>query len=215
MAKLTKKKIAQYHPSDMTKKQMEPILREARKLYNAQKEVFLRNPNTYSYALEVMEDYYNERSGQRPISRLRKQDVEGELIRLQKFFAAKTSTVQGARNVSIEADRRIFGVNEKTGRPLYRMTKDQATDFWAAYHEYISLEGEAHKQVVTSDLIQQALGQLVRGHFKSNADDATYFNSSDFKRLRDLVDKMYDQQQNSRGELDLEHSILAGEGPDI
>ena len=121
MAKITKKKFLNMTPSQigkMTGPQLRTLLRGVRQLFNAQEKTFSRQKNLYSFALDNMQDYYQE-NGKANVNSMRVNKMRNELFRLQEFFESKSSTVPGTRKINIEQDRRIFGTNE-SGKPLQR-----------------------------------------------------------------------------------------------
>lgn len=193
MAKLTKKRFLSLSASEIGKLK-EPALREllrgARNLYNAQEEKFERvSHNTYSFALDKMQDYY-ENNPEQALSRMSMSKMRNELFRLQEFFDSETSTIPGARRVAAEANRRIFGVNARTGGPAYKMTMQESIDFWAAYHEFINMEKESYVRNMGSNTIQQYLGQMI---IQKRKGDGSSFSMTDFQALKTRLE----EQKNS------------------
>lgn len=197
------------------KNQLRPILKQARELYEKQRSVFESHPNTYSYAFEKMEEFYSERGGQKSLSKMKKTELQTELYRLQDFFSAKSSTITGARKISRDVNARVFGVNESTGRPNYSMTLSQSREFWAIYNEFKNLEGESFIRNMSSNTVMQELGQMIRGHFKSNRGESTYFNASDFSRLKERLEERRKQEEWAKDDLDAERKILSGKWADL
>ena len=197
------------------KDQLRPTVKQARALYEKQRSVFESHPNTYSYALEKMEEFYSDRGGQKALSKMKKTELQAELYRLQDFFSAKSSTLTGAKKISRDANARIFGVNESTGRPNRSMTLSQSREFWAIFNEFKNLEGESYVRNMGSNTVLQELGQMIIGHFKSNRGDNTYFHASDFKRLKDRVEERKKQEEWSKDDLDAERKLLSGKWADL
>lgn len=197
------------------KDQLRPLVKEARELYKKQRSVFESHPNTYSYALEKMEEFYSDRGGAKTVAKMNKKELQTELYRLQDFFSAKSSTLTGARKISRDANARIFGVNESTGRPNRSMTLAQSKEFWAIYNEFKNLEGESYVRNMGSNTVLQELGQMIIGHFRSNRGDSTYFYASDFKRLKDRLEERKKQEEWAKDDLDAERKILSGKWADL
>ncbi len=213
--KLTKKNFVNIDPSSIGKlkaPQLREILRGARQLYNAQSSTFKKYSDTvWSPALDKMNDYYDEK-GKRNVSRMKMSDMRNEVFRLQEFFESDTSTVPGARKVMADQDRRIFGTDSK-GRPVERMTLQQRTDFWAAYNEFISLESESYVRDMTSNAIQQYLGQIVLDAVK-NTDDHFEFDMGTFHELRIRLAERQQQEEWERARYDFSSDLLSGKRSD-
>lgn len=176
MSKMTKKKFLKLSPAEigkLDKNKLKDVLRGARQLFNAQEKVFEKyKDKVWSGALAKMQDFYDENT-QKPVSKMNMSQMRSEVFRLQDFFESKTSTVPGARKVMKEQDERIFGVNEKTGRPNRRMTLEERNKFWAAYNTFVSLHSEDYIRRMGSNTIQQYLGDIVmssRGNLEIGAD---------------------------------------------
>ena len=166
MARFNKKKFSNLEASDIGKMkapELRELLRGARANFRSQQETFKKyESSVWSPALEKMEAYY-EGSTQRPISKMTRNQMLGEVMHLQEFYKAKTSTVPGARKVMIEQDARIFGINEKTGKPAKRMSVEERTRMWRNYKKFIA----THPNIVNlleggSDRVQQYFGQWVK-----------------------------------------------------
>lgn len=182
MAKLTKKRLVNLSPSDigkMKRPELREILRGARNLFNAQESVFKKyEGKVWSGALEKMQDFYDE--GKRAVSRMTVNQMRNELFRLQDFFESRSSTLPGARSIMKEQDERIFGINEKTGKPKSRLTMDERTKFWAAYNEFKLINKESYVRNMGSNTIQQYLAEKVvesRGKGKKFEPSASFFES--------------------------------------
>lgn len=214
MARLTKTKFKQMKTLDIYKmklKEIRPILKEARAMYEKQSKTFEKyEGKTYSHAYKLMEDYYKEHDVA-SVSRVKIQEAKAELVRLQEFFRSKGSTLAGARKISIEADRRIFGVDEKN-RPLHRMTVDQSKDFWKAYNEFKNINSESYVRNMGSDRIQQILAQMALPSLKNGKD---FFSSEFFSDLKSRVEerKQYEDWQDEQ--FVSEDSIFSGKRYDF
>lgn len=166
MPRFNKKKFSNLEASDIGKMkapELRELLRGARMNFRSQQETFKKyESSVWSPALEKMEAYY-EGTTQRPISKMTRNQMLGEVMHLQEFYKARTSTVPGARKVMIEQDQRIFGINEKTGKPAKRMSVEERTRMWRNYTKFIA----THPNIVNlleggSDRVQQYFGQWVK-----------------------------------------------------
>ncbi len=108
-----------------------------------------KNQNVFSYALDKMDDWINNNTyakggagklkmpkptGDRRRDNARKQTIA---FRIQEFFNADTSSVEGARRVARDQDARLFGVNAR-GNPIRRMTFEERKKFWDVYDEFLN-----------------------------------------------------------------------------
>ena len=170
------------------------LLRKARAAYEKQEKTFSRYKNTvWSPAVEKMQNYYED-TGKNAISKMRLSKVQNELFRLQDFFGSDTSTVTGARRVMLEQDRRIFGVNEKTGKPIRRMSLDQRTEFWSAYNEFINMEKESYVRNMGSNTIQTYLAQIILDKSKKG-DVHSGFDYTDFEELKRRITRDREREE--------------------
>ena len=163
MAKITKKSLLNFKPSDISKMknpELRSILRGARQLYAQQEKVLNRySQQVYSHSHELMKDYYKE-NGVRNISRMRQSELRGEVFRLQEFFDSQSATVPGARTIALEQDLRIFGGDKQRRKPNRRMTVNERKNFWDAYDEYKNMHSETYVRNMGSNNIQQMLSQI-------------------------------------------------------
>ena len=168
MPRITYQKIAEMSPEEigkMNKKEMAATLTEFRKKFDTRaSQLQKQGKYFYSPAMEKISGYYEE-NPRMDVSKMSRNKAMSEIFRIQEFFQAKTSSVAGARKVMNEQDARIFGVSEKTGKPLKRLTVDQRTKFWELYNEFISQRKTA-TAAFTSGKIQQALGEMMLGQGK-------------------------------------------------
>lgn len=142
----------------MKKAEIKRILKEARKKYEVRRRQLNKEASkVWSPALEKMEAYYDE--GTPALSKISRNRALNEVMQIQTFLNAETSTVSGARKVMREQDIRIFG-ETSSGRPKHRMTVSQRTNFWSAYQEFLS-QNKTSATVFGSNAIQQYLGELV------------------------------------------------------
>lgn len=215
-AALTKKILLSYNSgiiSAMSDEELNDTLRQARELYNKQKEVFYKNPTVYSHILHNTEEFYETRGGVKDVSSLKRRQKINELHKLQDFFNAKGSTVPGARKIAIDADRRIYGVDKK-GNPLFRMSYEQSVQFWSAYNEFKNLKKESYIRNMGSNTIQSALGEMAKGFFTSGP-DKMYFDMEDFQTLQKLVESRKNSEEWENAMYEWERKVLAGKGPDL
>lgn len=89
------------------------------------------------------------------ISSMSMRQLHMEFARYAQFFKSETSTLEGIRKVNRQQDVRIFGVDEKTGRPLQTMTAGQREEYWKLYDEYMNQHPE---HFLASEQIQRILG---------------------------------------------------------
>lgn len=218
MARFNKKKFLAADLNTMSKVDMMPLLREARAAYQRQAATFSRNASVYSHAKALMDEWYGDH-GLKAISRMKKSEIQPELYRLQEFFGSKTSTVTGARKVAIETDRRLFGADE-SGKPLFRMKKDEASNFWANYHAFEELN-EAFVRNATSEFVQQVLGEWMKGTYQSfrklgkEIDPSRIMNTTFMTELKSTIENLKSEKDSSRGFVDEERNILSGGGTSI
>lgn len=218
MPRFNKKKFVEVNLKDMLKKDMSPLLKQAREAYKRQAAVFSRNPEIYSHAYALMEEWYNNR-GKKPISKMNKTDMQPELYRLQEFFSSQSSTLAGTRELQREAEKRIFGV-DAAGRVKFHMKTAEAANFWANYHAFKDLN-ESFVRNATSDVVQTVLGEWLKGTYKSfreagmEIDPSRIMGTSFFDELKSKIEEEVNKNNDSRGFVDEERRILSGGGADI
>lgn len=177
MAKLTKSKFLKLNPSDIGKlkaPELRELLRGARQLFSQQSKVFEKySDKVYSHSYEKMREYYQDHGREKVeikggiefystvperMNKMSMNQMRMEVFRLQNFFEAKTSTVPGARQVTSDVAKRIFGENSR-GRAKGNFSVDEWRGFWDIYDEY---KNQRPEDVITqSTVVQQALGQIV------------------------------------------------------
>lgn len=89
------------------------------------------------------------------ISSMSMRQLHMEFARYAQFFKSETSTLEGIRKVNRQQDVRIFGVDEKTGRPLQTMSSEQREEYWKLYDEYMNQHPEHY---LASEQVQRLLG---------------------------------------------------------
>ena len=208
MAKLTKKRLLNLTPDDIGKMkgaQLRETLRGARQLFNAQASTFGKyQDKVYSHSLRKMNEYYFEYGREKVVrkdgveyystvpqnmSHMTDNKMKMELFRLQEFFESKTSTVPGAKKVTADMARRIFG-QTKSGRPKDNLTVEQWQQFWDLYDEYKAQNpADTFEQ---SNLVQQSLGQMVQDYL--DLGKMPSFGQSSLDEIRKRVE--YRQKEN-------------------
>ena len=223
MAKITKKKFSSLSPSGIGKMkdpELRSLLLGVRNLYQAQSDVFKKySESVFSPALDKMEEYYKNK-GMKDISNMKRAEIQSELFRLQEFFQSRTSTVPESMRVQVEQDRRLFGVQtkdgisytEKTGKPLARMGLEQRKSYWSAYNEFILTKGEAYLSRITSDVIQQYLGEIVLAS-TSSKDDPFEFSREFFKELELNLEKAKEEEWERSMYVHTDDDLYSGKRP--
>lgn len=84
------------------------------------------------------------------------QSLFAYINQMKDFFSWKSSTVKGWQAITLEQDKRLFGV--ENGRPLHRMDEYQRIQFWKAIDEIRgwstnALDYEHSEPLVTADFI--------------------------------------------------------------
>ena len=157
----------------MKSPELRSLLRGARQLWNSQSSTFEKySEKVYSPSYDKMREYYIEHGREKEtvrggmefyqmvpenMSHMSLNQMRQEVFRLQEFFDSKTSTVPGARKVTSDMAKRIFG--EKRGRPAANLSVDEWRQFWSLYDEYKRQKPSDTQE--QSNLVQQALGQMV------------------------------------------------------
>jgi len=122
-----------------------------------------QSPTFYSAAYENLNEWVEEHFGTRSIapSKLKRVDAVAELQAYRKFFASKSSTVSGAREIMKQQDARIFGTDD-SGKPLKRMSRVQRENFWALYDEFLTSDTYAALGYANYPKLQQEIGKIVK-----------------------------------------------------
>lgn len=211
MPRFNKKKFSNLEASDIGKMkapELRELLRGARAAFRSQQETFKKyESSVWSPSLEKMEAYY-EGATQRPISKMTRNQMLGEVMHLQEFYKARTSTVPGARKVMIEQDARIFGVNEKTGKPAKRMSVEERTRMWRNYTKFIA----THPNIVNlleggSDRVQQYFGEWA----KSNKGEMSTLDMEE--AFNDLMSEYMTEDWEWQGYEDADSDVFSGTRP--
>ena len=213
MAKrITKRKFINLTPSDIGKMkspELRELLRGARNLFSQQESTFKRYEKTvWSPSLEKMQNYYEDRGKKAP-SRMNMNQMRNELFHLQDFFTSETSTVPGARQVAIEQDKRIFGVNEK-GKARFRPTVEQRTKLWSLFNEYKSLRPA--DVLENSNIVQQVVGQMIIDSAKNKNIDLDLSSAT----LHEIENRIYDMKSQYNWEMEEDddgESVFSGTRP--
>ena len=215
MAKLSKRKLLNLSPSDigrMKTPELRKILQGARQLFNSQSRTFEKyNEKVYSHSFEKMREYYREHGREKDelkggiefystvpenMSHMTMNQMRGEIFRLQEFFDSKTSTVPGAKKVTSDMAKRIFG-ETKRGKPQSNLSVDEWREFWSIYDEYKKQRpSDVQEQ---SNIVQQALGQMVLQSLGLGTMPA--FGQATLDELKDKVNKRRDWEmvENDEG----------------
>lgn len=158
--RLTYKQIIEMEPSaigKLSQEQAAELLSQFRGKFEMRERKFQRaGKNVYSPALEKMENYYE--GGVQSTDSMTLNKMREELFRIQEFFRSRTGDVKGAREVMREQDARIFGTTSR-GNPRYRMSRQERTEFWAAYEEFMR-SNPTYDNTFMSGKIQQYLGEI-------------------------------------------------------
>ena len=215
MARLTKSKLTGTDLSKLINQknpELREILRGARQLFDKQEKIFKsREDSVYSFAYEKMKDFYED-NGKKAVSRMKRSDMQKEVARLQDFFKSDTSTLPGTYKVMREQDARIFGTDE-SGKPLKRMTLEQRTNFWASYNEFVNMNSEAYIRDMTSNKIQQYLGDMIIDMAKHHDGDFM-FTAGDFNHLKTILQEQKDLERWEMNEYGYgSDDILSGKRP--
>lgn len=122
-----------------------------------------QSPTFYSASYENLNEWIGEHFGTRSIapSKLKRVEAIAELQAYKKFFGSKSSTVAGARDIMLQQDARIYGVDEY-GKPLKRMTRKERDNFWALYDEFLTSDTYAALGYANYPKLQQEIGKIVK-----------------------------------------------------
>lgn len=115
-----------------------------------------------------------------------------EIVRLQNFFNAESSTLAGIRRLNYEQDVRLFGVVPGSTEPRYRMTNDQRKRFWNLFNEY---SGSSAFTQFASSQVQNALVDLMVGP------ESQDFNNASLTERLNMLEQRSKQvyEQSERG----------------
>lgn len=138
---------------DEGRKQLIQYVRTLQAGYKRRIASFLRQ-GEFSHAQYSLEESFTPGSRGK-ISNMSMRQLHMEFARYAQFFKSETSTLEGIRKVNRQQDIRIFGVDEKTGRPLQTMSSEQRQEYWKLYDEYMNQHPE---HFLASEQVQQILG---------------------------------------------------------
>lgn len=122
-----------------------------------------QSPTFYSAAYENFNEWVQGHFGIRSTapSKMKRVEAIAELQAYKKFFGSKSSTVSGAREIMLQQDARIFGVDE-AGKPLKRMTRKERENFWSLYDEFLTSDTYAALGYANYPKLQQEIGKIVK-----------------------------------------------------
>lgn len=138
---------------DEGRKQLIQYVRTLQAGYKRRVASFLRQ-GEFSHAQYSLEESFTP-GARGKISNMSMRQLHMEFARYAQFFKSETSTLEGIRKVNRQQDIRIFGVDEKTGRPLQNMSSEQRQEYWKLYDEYMNQHPE---HFLASEQVQQILG---------------------------------------------------------
>lgn len=138
---------------DEGRKQLIQYVRTLQAGYKRRVASFLRQ-GEFSHAQYSLEESFTP-GARGKISSMSMRQLHMEFARYSQFFKSETSTLEGIRKVNRQQDIRIFGVDEKTGRPLQTMTSEQRQEYWKLYDEYMNQNPE---HFLASEQVQQIIG---------------------------------------------------------
>lgn len=96
-------------------------------------------------------------------SKMSRNQMMFQLVRINSFFNAETSSIAGIRSVNARQDARIFGTDSE-GNPRMTMDDETRKKFWAVYEEAYKDSATMSSIVSTkygSESVQQMIGDIV------------------------------------------------------
>lgn len=138
---------------DDGRKQLIQYVRTLQAGYKRRVASFLRQ-GEFSHAQYSLEESFTP-GARGKISNMSMRQLHMEFARYAQFFKSETSTLEGIRRINRQQDIRIFGVDEKTGRPLQTMSAEQRQEYWKLYDEYMNQHPE---HFPASEQVQQIIG---------------------------------------------------------
>lgn len=180
--------------SQLNESQIKDALKKARYSYQRRTQQFKRQHVT-SYAEIAFEmarggmmrdedgELIKKRIKNKPVDKMSRNQAYHELAQIQHFFQSESATVEGARNINAQQDRRIFGETTFRGKkiPLQRMTNYARERYWAAYEEFQTNEiSRRYIGALQSETVQQALGIITvasKGGYPTAQDEEAGFGS--------------------------------------
>lgn len=190
--KLTLNKLKNLQPQDIpgskNLSQLRSMVTQARELYSKRKISLKKAKLSWSPALEKVEA---AGVGLHEVKKMSAAALQAELIRIQQFFQARTSTAAGAREVMREQDASIFGT-DANGNPLYRMSKAQRDKYWELYEKFATTYSVT-AAAMGSDQLKIFLGDYMKQTKKSSGEIGADI-------LAELNKKYWEQQDENRFE---------------
>lgn len=187
------KKMSPAEIGKLSASQTSDLLRKSREIFKQREKSFAKaGRNIFSYALDKMQSYYEDK-GVQSTEKMSRNEMQAELFRLQEFFNSQTANVKGARLIMREQDARIFGIDEN-GNPIKRMTLEERTKFWSVYEEFMK-SNPRYDNVYQSGKVQQYLGEIMTGERKEKG----VFKKDSIgliKRLSELQRKMREDESD-------------------
>lgn len=122
-----------------------------------------KNQNVDSYAQIAFEKSLPPNYNQIQLTRMTRNQLILEFARYSEFFKSMTSSIKGIKQVNLEQDVRIFGTDE-TGKPNYRMTREQRKGYWDLYDEYLKQEPTGTNRYGYGIVMQKVADMILEGH---------------------------------------------------
>ena len=192
---ITLKQFSQLTPLDisrLTKQQAKEIIQKMRPRAERKEASFARNNTIYSPAIEQYQQKKVKIN-----TKTKRNDLLKEVRNLQKLTSSKTFTVKGAKAVQEEQSKRLFGT-DLFGKPMGRLTKEEAKKFWKTYNELIN-QHPALVSFIPYMKIQQYIAQS--GAYR--------------KFSANTLDEIYETLMNQRNEEDeFVPNVFSGSGDD-
>ena len=209
------KKITEMTKSEIKKMKADEakaILRAVRQEVNERMEKLGRasSKNFYSSEYEYQKEWTGEHweTVKTAPSKLRRESAIAELQRAHDFLRAKSSTVSGARDIMRQQDERIFGINEKTGKPNARLTRDQREMFWDLYDEFLAGESTESLGWKNYANLQNTIGKYIKE--RKRGEGGKYVKIDFETAYRDLREILSNEDYDTS-----DSSILDGRGIDF
>ena len=160
----------------------------------------------YEYQMDWISDHFDTRKSSP--SKLRREEAVAELQRAHDFLRAKSSTVSGAREIMRQQDERIFGINEKTGKPNARLSRDQREMFWDLYDEFLAGDSTESLGWKNYSNLQNTIGKYIKE--RRRGEGGKYVKTDFETAYRDLREILSSEDYDTSGS-----SILDGRGIDF
>nr|DAH26622.1 MAG TPA: hypothetical protein [Caudoviricetes sp.] len=187
----------------MSEVELKELLRQARKKMDIRGKSFIRvHDEVYSPAFTGMIEYYLN-NGMPDIDRMSRNRAYNELFNIQRFFNAKTSTVEAARKFNKEQDIMLFG-KTKYGSPTFRMDSSQRKSFWSLYEDFIGCSPTADTIYGYQNIWSELASIIVEDPGILNYENKTRI----YERLRQRLNN--DKSERREG-FDIEYSTFSGQ----